>query len=116
GLGFRPRSGERLEWGRFSARPELHREYPGNGAVLEPAAGQVAEQPQDSLEFLRIPPIVEAVARSEPRRRILLAHDLCGDAGRETDLACREIAPDTGQHDRLSIGVFRGPHLPVRVL
>src|ERR1700752_3689291 len=47
GPGFRPRSGELLERGRFSTRPELHREYPGNGAVLEPAAGQVAEQPQD---------------------------------------------------------------------
>src|SRR5688572_20224820 len=43
GFGFRPRSGELLEWGRFPARPELHCEYPGNGAVLEPAAGQVAE-------------------------------------------------------------------------
>src|SRR5207247_4457649 len=53
---------------------------------------------------------------SEPRWRILLADDLCGDERGRTRLACREVAADTGQHDRLSIGVFRGLHLPVRVL
>src|SRR5207249_7369607 len=48
--------------------------------------------------------------------RILLASDLCGDECGRTHLACREVAADTGQHDLLSIGVFRGLHLPVRVL
>src|SRR5207247_10537628 len=98
------------------ARPEIHRDHARNGAIPEPARGQVAKQSHDTLELLRVPTIVEAWARSGPRGRILLADDLCGDAGRPTDLACREIAPDTGQHDRLSIGVFRSPHLPVRVL
>ena len=31
------------------------------------------------------------------------------------DLAYPEIAADTGQHDRFSIGILRGLHLPVRV-
>ena len=43
GLGFRPRSGELLERGRFAARPELHRQHARNGAIPEPAGGQVAE-------------------------------------------------------------------------
>src|SRR4029077_961733 len=80
GLGFRPRSGELLERGRFSARPELHREHARNGAVPEPAGGQVAEQSHDTLELLRVPTIVEAVARSGPRRRTLLADNPCLDA------------------------------------
>src|SRR5437899_5391731 len=116
GLGFRPRSGEGLERGRFSARPELHREHARNGAIPKPAGGQVAEQSHDTLEFLRVPTIVEAVARSKPCRWILLADDLRRDAGGLTDMACPEIAADTRQHDRLSIGVLRGLHLPVRVL
>src|SRR4029450_1675149 len=70
----------------------------------------------DTLELLRIPTIVETIARSGPRRRPLLADNLCGDAGGLTDLACCEIAPDTGQHDRLSISVLRGLHLAVRGL
>src|SRR5204862_1356260 len=69
-----------------------------------------------TLELLRIPTIVETIARSGPRRRTLFADNLCGDAGGLTDLACCEIAPDTGQHDRLSISVLRGPHLAVRGL
>src|SRR2546422_3044181 len=43
GLGFRPRTGELLERWRLSARPESHRQHPRNGAVPEPAGGQVAE-------------------------------------------------------------------------
>ena len=66
--------------------------------------------------LLRVPAIVQAVATSEPRWWILLADDLRGDERGRTHLACREVAADTGQHDRLSIGVFRGLHLPVRVL
>ena len=116
GLGFRPRSGELLECGRFSARPELHREHTGNGAIPEPAGGQVAEQSHDTLELFRVPTIVEAVARSEPHWRIFLADDLRRDACGLTDLAGREIAADTGQHDRFSIGVLRRLHLPVRGL
>src|SRR3954467_15826105 len=116
GLGFRPRPGELFERGRFSASPERHYDHPGDSAVLEPAGGQVAEQPHDTLVLLRVPAIVQAVVPSEPRWRILLAHDLRGDERGRTHLACREVAADTGQHDRLSIGVFRGLHLPVRVL
>src|SRR5262245_38076805 len=116
GLGFRPRSRELLERGRCSARPELHREHARNGAVPEPAGGQVAEQSHDTLELLRVPAIVEAVARSGPRWWILLADDRRGDACGLTGLACPEVAPDTGQHDRLAIRVLRGLHLPVRGL
>src|SRR5436190_19979718 len=115
GLGFCPRLGELLERGRFSASPEPHHDHPGDSAVLEPAGGQVAEQPHDTLVLLRVPAIVQAVATSEPRWRILLADDLRGDERGRTHLACREVAADTGQHDRLSIGVFRGLHLSVRV-
>src|SRR5262245_1713254 len=52
GLGFRPRAGELLERGRLTARPELHREHAPNGAVPEPAGGQVSEQSHDALELL----------------------------------------------------------------
>src|SRR6266550_8013091 len=71
GLGFRPRPGELLERGRFSASPEPHHDHPGDSAVLEPAGGQVAEQAHDTLVLLRVPAIVQAVATSEPRWRIL---------------------------------------------
>src|SRR5206468_3159219 len=84
--------------------------------VLEPSGGQITKQPHDPLELLCVPTIVEAIARSEPRRRTLLADDLYGDASGLTDLACPEITSDTGQHDWLSIGVLCGLHLPVRVL
>src|SRR5262249_16384650 len=82
----------------------------------EPASGQVAEQSHDTRELLRVPTIVQAVARSGPRWWSLLADDRRMDASGLTDLACPEIVPDTGQHDRLSIGVLSGLHLPVRVL
>src|SRR6185436_8628067 len=108
GLGLRPRPGERLEGRSFSSRPELHGEHPGNRAVLESSGGQITKQPHDTLELLRVPTIVETIARSWPRRRTLLADNPCGDASGLTDLACCEIAPDTGQYDRLSISVLRG--------
>ena len=110
--------GGSLSWDgrRFSSRPELHGEHSGNRAVLEPSGGQITKQPHDTLELLRIPTIVETIARSGPSRRTLLADNLCGDAGGLTDLARCEIAPDTGQHDRLSISVLRGLHLAVRGL
>src|SRR5207244_13545249 len=94
GLGFRPRPGELLERGRFSASPEPHHDHPGDSAVLEPAGGQVAEQPHDTLVLLRVPAIVQAVAPSEPRWRILLADDLRGDARRRSGLAGRDVARD----------------------
>src|SRR3982750_1394579 len=116
GLGFRPRPGELLERGRFSASPESHHDHPGDSAILEPAGGQVAEQPHDTLVLLRVPAIVEAVATSEPRWRILLADDFRGDQRGRTDLACREVAAGTGPHGRLSSGVCRDLHLAVLVL
>src|SRR6185503_8463876 len=112
----RPRSRELLERRRFPACPELHRDNPRNGAVAEPASGQVAQQPHDSLELLCVPAIVEAVARFEPRWRRLLADDLRGDAGGLASLACREVAANTGQCDWLSIDVLRCLHLSIRVL
>src|SRR2546427_12191030 len=114
GLGFRPRPGKLPERGSFSASPEPHHDHPGDSAVLEPAGGQVPEQPHDALVLLRVPAIVQAVATSEPRWRILLADDLRGDERGRTHLACREVTADTGQPDRPSIGVFRGPSLPLR--
>ena len=57
-LGRRPRSSEFLQRWRFTAGPELHRHYPGDGAVFEPAVGQVAQLPQDANVFLGIPAIV----------------------------------------------------------
>src|SRR5438270_219126 len=80
------------------------------------AGGQITKQPHDTLKLLRVPTIVEAIAKSGPPRRTLLADNLYGDASGLTDLACFEIAPDTGQHDRFSISVFRGLHLAVRGL
>src|SRR5262245_26639763 len=116
GLGFRPRPGELLERRRFASSPEPHHDYASDSTVLESAGRQVTERPHDTLLLLRVPAIVQAVATSEPRRRILLADDLRRDERRRTNLACREVVADTGQHDRLSIGVLRGLHLPVRAL
>lgn len=94
----------------------FHRQHPRNGTIPEPASGQIPEQSHDSGEVLRVPTIVEAVSRSDPRGRIVFADDLGGDAGGLTHLTGREVAANTGQHDRLSIGILRGLHLPVRVL
>src|SRR5436190_8405407 len=96
GLGFRPRPGELLERGRFSASPEPHHDHPGDSAVPEPAGSQVAEQPHDSLVLLRVPAVVDTVATSEPRWRIFLADDLHGDERGLTDVACLEVAAETG--------------------
>jgi hypothetical protein len=116
GFGFRPRSGELFARGRFAARPELHHHHARNGAVAEPAVSQVAEHPHDTVELFRVPPIVEAVARVEPRWRILLSNDRRGDACRLTGLACCEVMANTRQHDWLSIGVLCHLHLSARVL
>src|SRR6202008_4672527 len=105
-----------LERGRLSARPELHRHHARNGAVAESTGGQVAEQSHDTIELLRVPTIVEAVSRSNPRGRLFLADDPGWNAGGMTDLTCREVAADTRQYDWLSISILRGLHLSVRVL
>src|SRR5262249_50202271 len=89
-LGFclRPRSGELSERRCLSVCPERHRDHPGDGAVLEPARGQVAKQSHDSFVFLGVPAVVETVARSKPRWWFLLSYDSLGDARRLTDIAC----------------------------
>src|SRR5262249_1004671 len=106
GLGLDPRPGDLLERRRLSARPERHRDHPGDSAVLEPARGQVAKQSDDALVLLGVPTIVETVARSRPRRRLLGSYDCNGNARGVTDLACCKVATDTGQHDRLSVSVL----------
>src|SRR6476661_9659893 len=116
GFGLHPRPGELIERRCFSSRPERHRDHAGDGAVAEPAAGQVAKQPNDSLVLLGVPTIVETIARPKPRRWFLLSYDFHGDARGLTDLARCKVAADTVQHDRLSVGVLCGLYLSARVL
>src|ERR1043165_1126786 len=116
GFGLHPRPGELIERRCFSASPECHRDHPGDGAVAEPAGGQIAKQPHDSLVLLGVPTIVETVTRPKPRRRFLLSYDFHRNARGLTDVSCCEVAADTGQHDRLSVRVLRGLPLSARVL
>src|SRR4029450_2179289 len=72
GFGLRPRAGELFKCGRFTARPELHREHPDDSAVLKPTVRQLAEQPNDALVFPCVPAIVQAVIGTGPRGRTSL--------------------------------------------
>ena len=60
GLGLDPRPGELDERRRSSAYLERHRDYSGDGAVLQPARGQVAKQSLDSLVLPSVPTVGRA--------------------------------------------------------
>src|SRR5207247_489225 len=72
--------------------------------------------PSDRMTLLRVPAIIQTVARSRPRGWIVVPHDLRGDAGRLTYLAGGQVMADASQHYGLSINILRGLHLSVGIL
>src|SRR5690349_3097348 len=116
GLGFGPGPCELRERRRLSASPELHGEHPCDGAIAEPAIGEFTERPDDALVLLRVPTVIQTVARSRPRGWIVGSQDRCGNARRLTRIAGGQVMADACQHYGLSINILRGLHLSVGIL
>src|SRR5690242_6678769 len=112
---MRPGPRELLERRRLPARPKVHGEHPCDGTISESAISQLTERPHDAGVLLRVPAIIQTLARSGPHGWIVVPDDRRGDKGRLTDLAGGQVMADASQHDGLSINILRGLHLAVGI-
>src|SRR5262249_6005392 len=95
----------------FSMRPELHCENPCHSAIPELATGELRESLYDAHVLLRVPAIIQAVARSGPQRWVVEPHDSLWDTARFTYLARGQVMADARQYYRFSISIFGGSYL-----
>src|SRR5262245_3058652 len=106
GLGFGPGPRELRERRRLSPSPEVHGEHPCDGPIAEPAIREFTERADNAHVLLRVPAVIQTVARSKSRWWIVVPYDLSRDAGRLTHLAGGQVAANASQHDWLSISIL----------